>query len=168
MYRTSRKLPALALLISAVMLPLAAQDCSHLTNFDLRGSYAGTGSGWMDLSKLDPKLLAGFSPAVLLTTFSWDGRGGGTGKMVNNLAGLHLVAEVKLTYQVHPDCTVTGLQSANFGSGWLPPEEALWVIVSPSDRGVGSALELQGIKLGTGVGSLVAQMALRRISMNWK
>lgn len=59
-----------------------AQDCSAWSNWDLRGTYTMSGSGWIDLSIVFPGvpgIPAGTIPMARAGAVSYNGRGAGTG-----------------------------------------------------------------------------------------
>jgi len=97
----------------AVSPVVRAQDCSNLTNYDYRGTYTISGSGWADVSKLLagipglPPMPAGFVPMSWLGVETLDGHGGATGWVSVNSAGTQMSASfVDKTYSVQPDCSL--------------------------------------------------------------
>ena len=164
-----RRLNLLATAAALVLVAVSAkaQDCSHWTNFDLRGTYTVAGSQWIDLSKdVNPSLPAGYSPSVFVRAFTWDGKGQGTGWVSSNLGGVQFDAPDRWTYAIGADCKIQGTYSFNIGGVWTPPAKVLWVISKTGDNG--QAIELKGFELGTGPGSAVAQATAIRISMDFR
>ncbi len=93
----------------AVTSIASAQNCSNWTNWDLRGTYTMSGSGYVDLSKLFPGM--GFPPGPIpmywVGASTYDGKGGGTGWIVLNAGGGQMHAKlVDKSYAVQPDCSV--------------------------------------------------------------
>lgn len=86
------------------------QDCSNWTNFDLRGTYALSGSGTIDASVLLPGMgiPAGSAPTVYVGAFTLDGRGAATAGWVStNLGGEQSTFQmVGIKYSMQPDCSV--------------------------------------------------------------
>ncbi len=50
-----------------------AQDCSNWSKEDLRGTYAVSSTGWIDLSKLIPGVPAGYIPRSAVGAIGLDG-----------------------------------------------------------------------------------------------
>ena len=144
-----------------------AQDCSNLNNWDLRGIYAFSGSGWMDFSKLVPTMPAGTVPMAGVGVISLDGIGGGTGWTSANSGGIQMTNElVNLTYQVKPNCSVVmtfSIKVKELGGATIGPMSRVAVI---SRRGL--EIELLGILVGAGPGMPVEQTLMRRFSMDFK
>ncbi len=119
-------------LLGLALCPIAAaQDCGHVTNYDLRGTYTMSGSGFIDLSKLLAGI-PGLPPMpVGLVPFSWVGAhtynetGGGTGWVSMNAAGNQLNATfVGLKYSIGANCRVEAsfsLQIAELGGAVVGP-----------------------------------------------
>ena len=86
----------------------SAQDCSSWTDFDLRGTYTMSGSGFIDMSKLLPGmgLPSGMIPMTWVGAQTYDGHGKGTGWVSFNAGGNHMNAQLDQTYAVQPDCSV--------------------------------------------------------------
>ena len=86
------------------------QDCSNWTNFDLRGTYAISGSTTMDPSLLLPGMgfPAGSVPGFYVGAFGFDGRGAGSaGWISTNLGGSQFTFQmVGIKYSMQPDCSV--------------------------------------------------------------
>jgi len=150
-----------------VLSPICkAQDCSDWKNWDLRGTYATSGSGWMDLSKIVPTLPAGSVPVSWVGAGSYNGRGGGTGWVSLNAGGVHMNLEfVNMTYDVKPDCSVVISNSLKV--------KELGITVGPVSRveviaGKWPELELFGVMVGAGAGTAVESSFARRISMQFK
>jgi hypothetical protein len=97
-----------------VLVPVArAQNCSNLSNLDLRGTYIMYGSGWLDLSKMLagipglPPMPTGFAPMTWVGAHTWNGQGGGGGWVSINSGGMHMTAKfVNLQYSLQPDCSI--------------------------------------------------------------
>jgi hypothetical protein len=93
----------------AVSPTVRAQDCSGWNNWDLRGTYTMSGSGWADLSKLLPGsgLPSGLVPMSWVGAHVWDGAGGGSGWISLNAAGNQMNAQfVGLKYSISSDCSI--------------------------------------------------------------
>jgi hypothetical protein len=85
------------------------QDCSNWTNYDLRGTYAGSGSGSIDPSLLLPGMgfPSGLVPGFYVVALTLDGRGGATGWVSTNSGGTQFSFQsVGIKYSVQPDCSV--------------------------------------------------------------
>jgi len=96
----------------AVSEGVRAQDCSSLTNSDLRGTYTMSGSGWIDLSKFLagipglPPLPTGFIPMSWVGAHTLDGIGSGSGWVSFNGGGNQMSASlVGMKYSIKPDCS---------------------------------------------------------------
>ncbi|MBI1789404.1 MAG: hypothetical protein HYR60_17860 [Acidobacteria bacterium] len=161
-----KRLVSLTMFAAYVLLVLPraqAQDCSDWSNFDIRGTYAMSGSGWIDLSKLVPALPAGTIPMAWVGAVSYNGRGGGAGWVALNAGGVQMAIElVNLAYQVKADCSVAVSYSMKL--------KELGITLGPVSRilvvaGRGQALELNGIQAGAGPGTPVDLMVARRISI---
>jgi len=151
----------------ASLLPLSstigkAQDCKW-TNYDLRGTYAMSGSGWIDLSKLAPNLPSGTIPMAWVGTHTWDGRGSGSGWVVVNAGGVAMTIQLAgITYAVQADCSVLATYSMKI--------QQLGITIGPTSRlyvvsATQPSLELFGIQAGAGPGMPVDLMTSRRVSM---
>ncbi len=142
-----------------------AQDCSNWSNWDVRGTYTASGSGWTDLSKLLPGAPAGFSPVSWVGAVALNGVGGGTGWVSGNEAGTPVnIQLLNLTYSVQTDCSVQMSFSMKI--------KELGVTVGPVSRlmvifGGGEALEVRGMWKGAGPGTEVDSFVARRISMRF-
>ena len=143
-----------------------AQDCGSMTNWDLHGTYTMTGHGWIDLSKLVATLPAGSIPMTWVGALSYNGTGGGSGWVSVNAGGVQMNAQfVNLSYQMNGDCSV----SVNYSM----KVKELGLTLGPAARllivsGTPGALELQGISVGYGPGTLVDVLTMRRVSMQFK
>ena len=130
-----------------------AQNCSNWTNWDLRGTYTMSGSGYVDLSKLFPGmgLPAGAVPMFWVGAFVHDGKGGGTGWVSLNGGGGQMHAQlVGLTYSMEPDCSVQisfSMQFKETGTTIGPIQRLAVVVPTPG------ALELHMILVGSGPGN---------------
>ncbi len=85
------------------------QDCSNWTNYDLRGTYAGSGSGSIDPSLLLPGmgLPPGMVPGFYVAAVALDGHGSATGWVSANLGGTQFSFQlVGMKYSMQPDCSV--------------------------------------------------------------
>ena len=160
-------------LVSAVLafLPsLRAQDCSSWSNWDLRGTYALSGSGYIDLSKAFPGagLPSGLIPFYWVGMQVLDGHGGGTGWVSYNFGGNQLTAEfVGYTYSMQPDCSAQvtfRLKFKELGITSAPQTRINIVVPKP-----GGDLELDSLSVGPTLGSPAgASLSLdvkRRIAM---
>jgi len=144
-------------LVGAVLtfLPaLKAQDCSSWTNWDLRGTYAQSGSGFIDLSKTFPGagLPSGLTPYFVISAIVYDGRGGGAGWLSFNMGGTQVNAQyVGYTYSMLANCSLQvtfrlKLTDLGITSG---VQSSLKIIV-PKRAG---DLELRSIHVGTPFGT---------------
>ena len=97
------------LAMMAVGLNAWGQDCSNWTNYDLRGTYAGSGSGSLDPSLVVPGmgLPSGMVPEFSVGAMTLDGRGGITGWASINSGGTQFNFQlVGGKYSMQPDCSV--------------------------------------------------------------
>jgi len=92
-----------------------AQDCSNISNYDLRGTYTMSGSGYVDLSKFFqgvpglPPMPSGFVPMSWVGAHTYDGVGGGTGWVTFVAAGTQMTAKLTdMKYSIKPDCSLSG------------------------------------------------------------
>ena len=95
--------------VLAFLPALSAQDCSSWTRWDLRGTYAQSGSGYIDLSKAFPGagLPSGLTPYFVISAIAYDGLGGGTGWLAFNMGGYQVNAQyVGYTYSMQTNCSV--------------------------------------------------------------
>ena len=158
---STRILAACFLAVTAVA---TAQEC-NTSNFDVRGTYTASGSGWSDLSKLLPGAPAGYSPVSWVGAVALNGTGGGTGWIAANEAGLPVnIQLLGLTYSVKTDCSVQMSFSMKI--------KELGVTVGPVSRtlvifGGAEPLEVRGIWTGAGPGTEVDSFVGRRISMRF-
>ena len=152
-----------------------AQDCSSMTNWDLRGTYTMSGSGYVDPSKLFPGLglAPGPVPMFWVGAHTWDGTGGGTGWVTINSGGNQMTAQIvatKYSINTNPDlpCAIHASFSMQI--------KALGITVGPFQRilvpsGKPDSLELHMIFEGTPLGAApVAGFDIgveRRISMQY-
>jgi hypothetical protein len=169
----------------AISPAVRAQSCSYLTNYDLRGTYTMSGSGWVDLSKFLagipglPPLPAGFIPMSWVGTETLDGVGGGNGWVSFNGGGNQMSASfVNKKYSIQPDCTVQASFSLKInglpGNPVIGPFSRLMVPVVKYE-GFSSwmpwVLELhmiwQGTAPGTPTGPVVDSAIAHRISMQY-
>ncbi|MGB7721191.1 MAG: hypothetical protein WBL65_14890 [Bryobacteraceae bacterium] len=167
----------------AISPVVRAQSCSNLTNYDLRGTYTMSGSGWIDLSKFLagipglPPLPAGFIPMSWVGTETLDGVGGGGGSISFNGGGNQMSASiVNKKYSVQPDCTVQASFSLKINElpPSVPPIGPITRLMVPVVKQEGpqlmpQALELHMIWLGTApgapTGAVVDSGVAHRISM---
>lgn len=161
-----KRLISISILVScllAVAPGARAQDCSHWTNADLRGTYTFSGDGWIDLSKILPGMPAAMVPMSWVGAKSLDGMGHGTGWVSFNAGGIQLrMLLTGLSYAMQADCSLEmsyTLATRDLGVT-LGPVARLFVIMGSPD-----ALELHGIFMGTGMGTQVDRWIARRISM---
>ena len=160
----------IAMLAVAALPAAKAQDCSTWTNWDLRGTYAQSGSGFIDLSRAFPGagLPAGTVPMFWVGAFTFDGYGGGAGWVMMNTAGNLLnIQLVDVTYSMKPDCSVRWIFSMKAKElGITVGPHHRWMVVAPQP---GGPLELQQILSGTPPGMKAAPGfdigVARRISM---
>lgn len=143
-----------------------AQDCSNWSNEDLRGTYATSGDGWIDLSKLNPALPAGYTPKSFVGAIGIDGWGNGKGWLSLCAGGIQMTMEfVNMTYDVKSNCSVAmnySLKVKELGTT-IGPMSQVAVIA-----GNGPGLELIGMEVGTGPGSMVTDIHSKRISMQFR
>jgi hypothetical protein len=159
----------LAACVPALAPAIQAQDCSSLTNWNLRGTYAMHGSGWIDLSKVITApppgipLPSGSIPTSWVGVHSMDGKGGGSGWIAMNAGGVQLTLDfVNFTVTVNPDCsvqTVATLKIRELGITIGPIARVLVIARTPGQ------MELFGILAGAGPGTGGDSMTGRRISM---
>lgn len=158
-----------------------AQNCSNLTNSDLRGTYTMSGSGWIDLSKFLagipglPPLPSGFIPMSWVGAHTFDGAGGGSGWVSFNGGGNQMSASlVGLKYSISQTCSVQVSFSMKINE--LPqsvppigPFTRLAVPVWKHDGVWFPSLEFhmtwQGTAPGTPTGPVVDSAVSSRISM---
>ena len=148
-----------------------AQDCSTWTNWDLRGTYALSGSGYVDLSKAFPGLglPSGMSPFYWVGMQVLDGIGSGSGWISYNFGGNQLTAEfVGYSYTMKADCSVQvsfKLKFNELGVTSAPQTRINIVVPKPGE------LELDSISVGTPFGTPAAPSinldVKRRISTYW-
>jgi len=147
-----------------VLPAMKAQDCSNWTNWDLRGTYTMSGSGWIDLSKLVPTLPSGTVPMSWVGAHSYTGNGGGTGWISMSAGGVQLnIQLIGLTYAVKADCSVQvsfSMQAKQLPGVTIGPVSRVLVIA-----GKGEALELFMMLGGAGPGMPQDIGVSRRISM---
>ena len=103
---------ALGALLLAISPEAKAQNCSSLSDYDVRGTYTVSGSGWIDLTKFLagipglPPLPTGFVPTSWVAAVTWNGSGGGGGWVSISGGGNQMSAQlVGLKYSVKPDCS---------------------------------------------------------------
>jgi len=148
--------------VLAISSVAKAQDC-RWTKRDLRGTYAMSGSGWIDLSKLAANLPSGTVPMSWVGTHTWDGKGGGSGSVVANAGGIPMTIQlVGLTYSVQADCSVLATYSMMIKElgVTIGPASRIYV-VSPTLV----SLDLMGIQAGSGPGMPVDLATSRRVSI---
>jgi len=147
----------------AVSPVASAQDCSDWTNWDLRGTYAISGSGWIDLSKLAPGLPAGLTPISWVGLENMDGNGVATGWVSANAGGVPLTFDfVNKTYAVQADCSVQvtfSMKVKELGGAVIGPVSRILVIAGQKDQ---QDLELEMILVGGGPGTSVDLGVARR------
>ncbi len=158
-----------AMWLLALSPVVRAQECRNWTNWDLRGTYTMSGSGWIDLSKVAPGLPAGFTPMSWVGLERLDGHGGATGWVSANAGGVQLNFEfVNKTYAVQADCSVQvtySMKVKEMGGAIIGPSSRLFVIQGTPGEPWGS-LELDGILVGAGPGTGVDLMVAHRISLH--
>ena len=158
-----------AVFVFGVVPLCCAQNCSGWTNFDLRGTYMHSASGWMDFSKLNPALPAGSVPFSMVGASFMDGQGVGSGWALINAGGVQLTTEmVDVKGEVKPDCSVVNTYSLKVKELGITigPVTRILVIASPLHGN--SDLELYGIPMGAGPGTPVDLSHAKRISLNWR
>jgi hypothetical protein len=99
-------LPVICML--ALLPAVKAQDCSNWSNWDLRGTYTMSGSGYIDISEVFPALGAptGMVPMSWVGAHTYDGKGGGAGWVTINAGGNQITAQMALTYSMQSNCSV--------------------------------------------------------------
>lgn len=166
----------------AVSAVVRAQDCSNLTNYDLRGTYTQWGSGSIDVSKFlagipgPPPLPAGFIPMSWVGAFTWNGAGGGGGWVSFNGGGTQMSASiVGMKYSIQPTCIiqVSFSMKINELDPRVPPLGPFTRLIVPvvNPEGKPAALELhmiwQGTAPGTPAGPVVDSAGAYRIAMQY-
>ncbi len=151
---------------------VGAQDCSNLTNWDLRGTYIMAGSGWADLSKAFSNLgfPSGMSPISWVGAHTNNGAGGGTGWVSFNMGGTQLnVQFVGLNFVMRSDCSLLvtySLKWKELGHTTGPYTSLKVVVPKP-----GGELEQHAITTGNPVGTpaqiMVTLEVLHRISIQY-
>ena len=137
---------------------VGAQDFSNISNYDLRGTYTMSGSGYVDLSMFFqgvpglPPLPTGYVPMSWVGAHTYDGAGGGTGWVTFVAAGTQMTAKLTdMKYSIKPDCSLAGsfsmqineLQGLKIG----PFSRVQVVVMKP-----GSAVEIHMMFAGTAPG----------------
>jgi hypothetical protein len=145
----------------------APGPCSAWTVGAMRGTYAFTATAWQNLAELDPALPPGYAPVTIIGTFRVNGNGDVTGSAFVNAGGLRLTAEfVNSQFGVpRADCTFPislSMKIAEFGEAVTGPYAYVGTIA-----GVGPALEIAFMMLGTGPGSHVELDQAKRISVKY-
>jgi len=176
---------ALGAFLLAIPPNAKAQNCSSLSDYDVRGTYTVSGSGWIDLSKFLagipglPSLPTGFIPQSWVAAVTWNGAGGGAGWVSLNGGGNQMSAQlVGMKYSLKPDCTVQMTFSMKINE--LPPNapplgpftrlmvpvvkyEGMWW----TPWGLDFLVIWQGTAPGTPTGSVVDAGVAHRISMQY-
>jgi hypothetical protein len=171
--------------LMAISPAASAQNCSSLSDYDVRGTYAVSGSGWIDLSKFlagipgVPTLPTGFVPQSWVAAVTWNGAGGGGGWVSFNGGGNQMSAQlVGMKYSVKPDCSVqmTFSMKINELPQSVPPLGPFTRLMVPVVNHDGmwwapSAVEFDVIWQGTAPGTpnapVVDSGAAHRISMQY-
>ena len=152
-----------ACLLAAVPV-VRAQDCSSITNYDLRGTYTMSGSGVVDLSKFFqgvpgmPPMPAGFVPMSWVGAHTYDGAGGGTGWVTFVAAGTQMTAKLTdLKYSIKADCSLAGSFSMQInelpGVKIGPISRAQVVVIKPGAPFAPLAVEIHMIFAGGAPGA---------------
>lgn len=134
----------------AIAAPVYGQDCSGWNNAHLSGTYTMSGRGYTDLSQLLPGmgLPSGTLPMLWVGAFVFDGRGGGSGWTVLNVAGMPInVQLVNVKYAMQTDCSVQlffSMKLKDLGITFGPFPHVMIVIPKPG------ALELHLMSIGSG------------------
>ena len=154
--------------ILTVLPAVKAQDCSNWSNWDLRGTYTMSGSGFIDLSKLFPwkGFPSGLSPTSFVGGHVYNGAGGGTGWLAMNIGGTQMNPEYgAYTYSMRADCTVQVTYTLNFKElGVTLPFTRVGVVV-PKPGGLEIHTLSVGKPVGTPAGAGLNLNVLHRISM---
>ena len=158
-------------IIAACFLTISAvaqtQSCSTWTNYDLRGTYTMTGSGYIDLSKALsgipglPPMPSGLIPMSWAGITTFDGAGNGSGWIVFNAGGTQMSASfVNKKYSLQPDCSISVTYSAKInelnGLTVGPFAHLMVAVVKPAGTSMAQALELHMISMGTAPGAPTA------------
>jgi hypothetical protein len=89
---------------------VSAQNCTNLTDYDLRGTYTMSGSGWVNLATLLPSVQGlpnQLIPMSWLGAYTANGAGGVTGWVSFNGGGSQMTASfVGTKYSVKSDCSI--------------------------------------------------------------
>ena len=155
----------LATCLLAVAPSVRAQNCSTWSNYDLRGTYTTSGSGWIDLSKLASGLPSGTIPMAWVGAETMNGLGQGSGWVAVNAGVVQLSIQlVNLTYAIQTDCSVLISYSMKI--------KELGATIGPVSRILaigarGPNMDLYGIQAGGGAGMPVDVMSKHRISMEY-
>lgn len=146
---------AAALLASACNL--GAQPGCFL--FQLRGTYLGNATGWMDISTLNPAAPPSMVPMSCVGSHKLDGAGGGSITMFCNINGTVLGGDATITStKLAADCTGTMEAALKIqGSGAVMPLSVRF-IMAPGGG------EIHLIAAGKGVWS----EQLRLVSSPWQ
>jgi len=139
---------------------LQAQACANWNNWKLAGTYSMSGSGFVDLSKLNPALPAGMVPYTFVGVADKDGTGNSSGFVYLNFGGMVVRAEITNgKQQVNADCTVQDTFTITIKDlGLSLPGTRIFVITPGRD-----SLVLEGIMVGTGPGTILHRITMKRI-----
>jgi len=168
-----KRLVLVTMFAAAFLLTSAAkaQDCSNWSNWDLRGTYTMSGSGFIDLSRVVPGagLPSGLIPMTWVGAHTYNGAGGGTGWVSINAGGNQMNAQfVGLTYSAKANCSIQvtfSMKVAELGNLVVGPVTRL-VVPAPMPAGLELHMILGGPAPGTPGGALDLGVS-HRISMQY-
>jgi hypothetical protein len=146
----------------AICPNLKAQwGCSALSDWNLRGTWSISGSGWKDLSKIAPTLPPGMVPIAYVGIAKLDGMGAASGWLSMNLGGQQVSVEF-INFAVHlkPDCTALATYSYKIKELGITagPEKRLLVLTGDMVK-----LQYDSVVIGTGPSTSVDSCVVRRI-----
>jgi hypothetical protein len=149
---------------------ISAQDCSNWTNWDLRGTYVGSGDGYLDLSKLFPGkgFPVGLTPMSVVIGHVYNGLGGATGWVSMNVGGTQFRPEyTAYSYAMQADCSVRVTYTLNFKElGATLTFTRIGVIV-PKPGGLEIHSHAVAKPFGTPAGAGLNLNVIHRISMQY-
>ena len=158
----------LATCFLAVSPVIRAQDCSNWTNWDLRGTYVGSGDGYLDLSKLFPGkgFPSGLTPMSLVIGHVYNGAGGATSWVSMNVGGTQFNPEfTAYSYSMQADCTVRVTYTLNFKELGTSLSFTRIGVVVPKPGALEIHSHAVGRPVGTPAGAGLNLNVIHRISM---
>ena len=156
--------------ILTVLPAVKAQDCSNWTNWDLRGTYVGSGDGYLDLSKLFPGkgFPSGLTPMSLVIGHVYNGAGGATSWVSMNVGGTQFNPEfTAYSYSMQADCTVRVTYTLNFKELGTSLSFTRIGVVVPKPGGLEIHSLSVGKPVGTPAGAGLNLNVLHRISLQY-